>query len=436
MRILVIDTCFAMPVIMRLGQEQNEVKVFIPEGEAHPSAEKELFGKGIYEEYGIERVHDVLRYYDWADIILYTDINFGKEIDTLISRGYKVFGAPYFVEEMENDREYIRKIYPFLNYPETYHFDSVQEAIDFFGENKGIYVIKVDKIGDSSIKTYVPFSEEDCRDHLEYLLQKVPDASLILQKKIDGVEIAITGFYNGTKFLKPYLINYEEKRMFPGNIGPFTGEMGTTGYFEYESKLFDETLRKIEHELSRTRFHGVFDFNCIVDEEGNTYILEPTPRFGAPTMSLYLLLIKDEFSKLVYNVTYGIDEDIDVYDNIGVTVGYNACGYPFMDVVNQRGANKVVYVKENEDINIDFYGVYKDDDGKLRVVPNNGRILTVSGKHEKFDEVYRIVYDYLKDDCVYTIDGYYRNDIGIRLKEQKDILFNTGYMDILRYNNI
>ena len=49
-----------------------------------------------------------------------------------------------------------------------------------------------------------------------------------LQRRMGGVEVAIGAFFNGEHFIEPVTVNFEHKRFFPGNLGPMTGEMGTT----------------------------------------------------------------------------------------------------------------------------------------------------------------------------------------------------------------
>ena len=64
-----------------------------------------------------------------------------------------------------------------------------------------------------------------------------------LQRRVTGVEIAVGAFFNGEKFILPININFEHKKLFPGNIGPSTEEMGTSMYWSGENKIFNATLK-------------------------------------------------------------------------------------------------------------------------------------------------------------------------------------------------
>ena len=82
---------------------------------------------------------------------------------------------------------------------------------------------------------------------------------------------------------RPVNINFEHKKLFPGNIGPSTGEMGTSMFWSEPNRLFNQTLAKMEPLLAEEGYVGYIDLNCIVNANG-IYPLEFTSRFGYPTI--------------------------------------------------------------------------------------------------------------------------------------------------------
>ena len=44
----------------------------------------------------------------------------------------------------------------------------------------------------------------------------------------------------------PINVNFEHKKLFPGNIGPSTGEMGTAMFWSGPNRIFNNTLAKME----------------------------------------------------------------------------------------------------------------------------------------------------------------------------------------------
>ena len=109
--------------------------------------------------------------------------------------------------------------------------------------------------------------------------------SFQLQQRILGVEVATGAFFNGREFVYPICVNFEHKKLFPGDIGPSTGEMGTAMFWSEPNKIFNQTLRKMEPALAREGYVGYIDVNCIVNANG-VYPLEFTARFGYPTISI------------------------------------------------------------------------------------------------------------------------------------------------------
>ena len=115
--------------------------------------------------------------------------------------------------------------------------------------------------------------EEDGRDVVEVLedykrawSNQIP--SFQLQKRILGVEVATGAFFNGREFVYPICVNFEHKKLFPGDIGPSTGEMGTAMFWSEPNKVFNQTLRKMEPALAREGYVGYIDVNCIVNANG------------------------------------------------------------------------------------------------------------------------------------------------------------------------
>ena len=72
-----------------------------------------------------------------------------------------------------------------------------------------------------------------------------------LQRRVTGVEVAVGAFFNGVRFVTPININFEHKKMFPGNLGPSTGEMGTFMFWTEPNRLFFQTLARMEAALAR-----------------------------------------------------------------------------------------------------------------------------------------------------------------------------------------
>src|SRR5690606_38236381 len=168
---------------------------------------------------------------------------------------------------------------------------SFDKAIAFVTENPGKYVIKPSGEAQNIKRLLFVGQEEDGSDVIRVLsayknIWQDEVKIFQLQKKVaSGVEVAVGGFFNGTEFITPININFEHKKLFPGELGVATGEMGTSMYWSGPNKIFNATLKKMEGALAREKYVGYIDINCIVNGNG-IYPLEFTSRFGYPTISI------------------------------------------------------------------------------------------------------------------------------------------------------
>src|SRR3989338_11430563 len=148
-------------------------------------------------------------------------------------QGKLVVGGTPYTDRLEDDRSFGQdelkragvSIIPYK------HFTSFDEAIVYVKDHPNKYVIKpmVDAPG---IKRLLFVGEEDDGQDVIQILEAYKKAwpselkLFQLQRRVTGVEVGVGGFFNGHEFIYPINVNFEHKRLFPGNIGPSTGEMG------------------------------------------------------------------------------------------------------------------------------------------------------------------------------------------------------------------
>ena len=121
--------------------------------------------------------------------------------------------------------------------------------------NPDRYVIKPSGAARNMKRRLFVGEEEDGEDVirvLEAYKSSFPDEikEFQLQRRITGVEVAVGAFFNGKEFVTPINVNFEHKKLFPGNIGPSTGEMGTAMFWSGPNRLFNSTLKKMEARLA------------------------------------------------------------------------------------------------------------------------------------------------------------------------------------------
>src|SRR5579864_5643427 len=186
---------------------------------------------------------------DWADIIIFDDtLGQGEKAKALREQGKKVIGGTPYTDRLEDDRSFGQEelknsgvnIIPYED------FDSFDPAIEFVKKNPDRYVIKPS--GEAqNVKRRLFVGEEEDGDDVVRMLEAYKRAFseeikvFQLDRRMIGVEVAVGAFFNGKNFISPININFEHKKLFPGDIGPPTGEMGTSMFWSGPNHLFNQT---------------------------------------------------------------------------------------------------------------------------------------------------------------------------------------------------
>lgn len=245
----------------QIQKEGHEVKYYIEEKNQ----------KNVYDGF-VPKTDDWKKDVDWADVVVFDDIGFGKEADELRKKGKKVIGGSAYTDRLEDDRDFGQEelkaagvtILPHWN------FTSFDEAIAFIRQNPGRYVIKPS--GEAQGEKELSFigQEEDGKDLLQILeryKKKWGKAikTFQIQKFAQGVEVAVGAFFNGKEFITPININFEHKRMFPGDVGPNTGEMGCydeetevltkNGWKKFADVTYEDEFASLDPATNEMQYH-------------------------------------------------------------------------------------------------------------------------------------------------------------------------------------
>ncbi|KKS01159.1 MAG: Phosphoribosylamine/glycine ligase, partial [Candidatus Yanofskybacteria bacterium GW2011_GWA2_41_22] len=307
----------------QIQKEGHQVKIYI----------KNPDDQDVYDGI-LEKVPDWKSNTDWADVIVFDDVGFGSQADSLRKAGKLVIGGSAYTDKLEEDREFGQsemKRVGMLTLPH-WDFSNYEEALKFIEENPGRYVYKPSGFVSSDWKSLLFLGkEEDGKDLHEILRsnQKVLEKKIKqfqLQKLALGVEVAVGAFFNGEDFIYPINVNFEHKKLFPGDIGPFTGEMGTLMYWSSSNPLFKATVEKMKEDLKQAGYVGYFDINCIVNARG-IYPLEFTSRFGYPTISIQEEGVISEWGEFLHAIAS--HQQYDIKTKKGFQVGVVCAVPPF-----------------------------------------------------------------------------------------------------------
>lgn len=341
MRILFITRDFAgASLCRRLADEGNDVKAIVTD----PSCARIL--DGVVEKIGNTLPHvdtsvspvdnaDALAWVGHNGLIVFDDSGFGQFQDDLRRNGYAVVGGCAGADLLEHDRPYCQRVLAScgIRALPTEYFPTARDAIRFIEAKRGRWVIKQNGHAE---KTFCYAGQlESGEDVLDILRQLEAnsannDTHVVLQRRVDGVEIAVGRYFNGADWIGPSEMNIEHKKFFPDDLGPKTCEMGTLlWYDEYEqSRLFREVLEPLSPHLREIGFHGDIDVNCIVNEKG-AWPLELTPRFGYPTTAIQIELHESSWSDFLGAVANGEPFDLKCRKGFGIAILVATPPFPF-----------------------------------------------------------------------------------------------------------
>jgi phosphoribosylamine---glycine ligase len=410
-------------IAWQVAKEGNEVRYFIGDKKERDIADGFVAKSKDWEK-------DV----DWADIIIFDDtLGQGEKAANLRKQGKKVVGGTAYSDRLEDDRSFgqeeLKKAgVNILMYKEFDNFDS---AIEHVTENPGRYVIKPS--GEAqNVKRRLFVGEEDDGQDVIHMLEAYKRAFseeikiFQLQRRVTGVEVAVGGFFNGKNFIYPININFEHKKLFPGENGPPTGEMGTTMFWSEPNELFTRTLLKMEPKLAEEGYVGYIDLNCIVNHAG-IYPLEFTARFGYPTIMIQQAGMITPIGQFFWDLASGVDPKLKVRSGFQIGVRIVMPPFPFDDdeTFDSFSKNAVIVFKKppNDEYHIEDVKIVG---GEWLVAGTSGVILTVTGTGQTMKQAQAQAYSRIKN--VMIPNMYYRTDIGDRWVEDSDRLHTWGYL--------
>jgi phosphoribosylamine--glycine ligase len=410
-------------IAYRIVEEGHEVKYYID-----AESEREI-GNGF-----VPKVDSWKDHVDWADVIVFDDVlGHGALAEELRAKGKKVIGGTAYTDKLEDDRSFgqeeLKKFgVSIITYSD---FTSFDEAITYVKENPSAYVIKPSGEAQNTKRLLFVGNEENGSDvirMLEAYKRSFSDKikQFQLQKRVMGVEVAVGAFFNGLHFISPININFENKKLFPGNLGPPTGEMGTSMFWSQPNRLFNLTLKKMESKLKEEGFVGYIDLNCIVSHKG-VYPLEFTSRFGYPTINIQQDSFLSPIGEFFYNLAHS--KDYKLKTKAGFHIGVRVCmpPFPFEDKKTFDSYSKdalIVFKKPNKE-GVHFEDVRRVDDQWL-VAGSTGVVLVVCGSGPTMKQAQAQAYNRVKNILIPNM--YYRKDIGDRWAEDSDKLHNWGYL--------
>lgn len=411
-------------VAWQVVKEGHEAKMWIHD------AELQEIGDGF-----VPKARDWKKELDWADVVVFDDVlgGMGTLADELRAGGKHVVGGSAYSDRLEEDRGFGQqelKAAGVSIIPQA-DFTSFDEALAYVRANPNRYVIKPSGEAQNIKRLLFVGEAEDGSDVIQVLhdyKQHLSDTvkEFQLQRRIIGVEVAVGAFFTGGAFVTPVCVNFEHKKLFPGDIGPATGEMGTTMFWTEPNRLFNATLKKMEARLAEHGYSSYIDINCIVNSNG-IYPLEFTSRFGYPAINIQQEGLLTPIGEVLQKLADGTLKQMRARTGFQIGVRIAVPPFPYRDIETFRAMSKdsvVLFKTPNRDgIHIEDLKLVK---GEWRVTGNSGVALVVCGTGSTMTQAQRQAYNRVRNVMIPYM--YYRDDIGERWAEDSDRLHAWGYL--------
>jgi phosphoribosylamine--glycine ligase len=413
MRVLGVgETCDLGALYLRLKAEGHEVRV----GVTHPLAQGTLAGL-------VDRVADWRSHLDWIaeaggdGIILFESVSAGLGAlqDQLRRDGFQVIGGSAYGDKLENDRAFAQGVLARLGFPQghVWSFASAAAAIEFIADRPARYVAKRSGAGHEAGDTYLGGMPDGSDVSAVLGAREHVGGDVVLMDFIEGVEVGVGAYFNGSDFIRPACLDWEHKRFFAGDMGEMTGEMGTVVSFRGSDDFFDRTLGRMAVHLRRHGHVGYVNLNTIVNEAG-VWPLEFTCRFGYPGFAILSPLQLSAWGDLLRAMVTGAPVTMATADGFGVGIVITTPPFPYSreDVCEPVGL-PVILAPDVDREHLHFGEIGLDAGGRLVTSGLYGWTLVVTGVGPTITEARSHAYANARG--VFTPNARYRLDIGERL---------------------
>jgi phosphoribosylamine---glycine ligase len=439
MKLLLIDIDRAgVDIALRAQWAGHEVKHYIAPRQG--KALRPNVGRGLTRQ-----VKDWREHMKWADLILTTGSSmYSAELEDYYSNGYPIFGSNQDAAKWELDRCVGMEMFehhgiPVPSYRKFEDYDTAIAHIKSTGES---FVCKPLGMADRAL-SYVGKGPSDLVAQLSRMkrMNGRPKQPFILQEKMEGVEVAVAGWFGPNGWVGPWEENFEHKKLFANDLGINTGEMGTVMKYVERSALADKVLKPFTNALHALNFVGNIDVNLIIDSKGNLWPLEFTMRLGWPAFYLHTHMHKGDPINWMKDLLDGRDSLSVSYD---VCVGVCIIAPTFPACVAEHPEVENIPIFGINQSNIKNIHLMEVMAGKEEVfeggawterelfVSAGDWLLTVCGTGATISDARDSAYNTIGE-LVIPNSPAYRHDIGARLEKHLPTLKSLGYCKDWRF---
>ena len=340
-------------------------------------------------------------------------------VDLFAEAGLKCFGPTKGAAQLEGSKAFSKDFFARHNIPTAAYgnFTEIDKAVAYIKAQGAPIVIKADGLA-AGKGVILAETEEEAIAAVEDMLagNAFGDAGhrVVVEEFLTGEEASIIVIADGKNYL-PMATSQDHKARDNGDTGPNTGGMGAYSPAPVVTPEISERIMRdvIEPTLIGMKaeghpFTGFLYAGVMIDEQGDSKVLEYNVRFGDPETQPVMMRFQSDLVELIESALEGtLDKasiDWDQRSSMGVVMA--AGGYP--DSYDKGDVISGI-PEETADSKVFHAGTATKNDS---IVTSGGRVLCVVGLGDKVSDAQAMAYKIVKKIAWNNV--YYRDDIGHR----------------------
>ena len=341
-------------------------------------------------------------------------------VDFLEKKKIKVFGPNKFSSKLEGSKAFMKQICKQNKIP-TADFKICRNQLDvlhFIKRNKFPLVVKADGLAAGKGVTICKTKNQVLNISKEIFDGKFKSSNkVVLEEFLKGEEASYFLIVDKKNY-KFFGTAQDHKRVGENDKGPNTGGMGayspapiinSTLEKKIIKKIVEPTLQALKKKKSP--YKG-FLYVGLMIVNNEPYLIEYNIRMGDPECQVIMTLLETDLMEIIESVVNNKIKQLKIKwsSEKSMTIVLCANGYPQKYIKNSEIKN-LNNIKLNDDDFIFHAGTYEKD--KI-IFSHGGRVLNITSRSKDFKTSKNRILNILEK--IDWKDGFYRKDIGWRLK--------------------
>ena len=339
-------------------------------------------------------------------------------VDLFQAEGLAIFGPTEAASQLEGSKAFCKDFLNRNNIPTAYYdvFTEVAPAIKYVQEKGTPIVIKADGLA-AGKGVIIANTEAEAIDAINDMLEgnRFGEAGsrVVVEEFLVGEEASFIVMVDGKNIL-PMATSQDHKARDNGDKGPNTGGMGAYSPApivtdEIFQNVMDSVIRPTVDGMAAegNAYTGFLYAGLMIDESGNSKVLEYNCRFGDPETQPIMMRLKSNLADLCLLSTQGkLDEATIEWDErsaMGVVLAAN--GYPDA----YASGEAIGLPTDSSDAKVFHAGTKMDNNN---VVSSGGRVLCATALGADTQAAQTNAYALLEK--IDWAGSYYRTDIGFK----------------------